>query len=161
MVIADVSIGGQPYGVGETDDDELAELAALMRERNAVDSRIAAILDRPVHPGHIAEFVAARIFDIELEIAANATAIDGRFTAGPLAGKTVNIKYKGRDDSLLDMTLALDLDFYLVFTGERGEAVSSRGTVTPFCVRIVYLFYSRQRACPESRGIWATIHGEL
>jgi hypothetical protein len=46
---------------GETDDAPLAELAALMRERNVVDSRIVAILDRPVHPGHIAEFVAARI----------------------------------------------------------------------------------------------------
>jgi hypothetical protein len=35
--------------------DRLSELAGLMRRRNALDREMAAILDRPAHPGHFGE----------------------------------------------------------------------------------------------------------
>ena len=53
--------------VDDRDDTELAELGALLRERNALDARIGRLLDRPVNTGSIGEWIAARIFDIELE----------------------------------------------------------------------------------------------
>ena len=37
------------------DDVEIAELAALLGERNAVDARIGRILGRPVNTGSIGE----------------------------------------------------------------------------------------------------------
>lgn len=130
----------QPSEVADIDNAQLAELATLLRERNAVDARVGAIIDRPVLSGHVAEWIAARVFDIELETLANATAIDGRFSTGPLAGRTVNVKYKGRDDSELDVTASTLVDYYLVFTGPRGQAASSKGSVLPYCIQTVYLF---------------------
>ena len=46
--------------------DELQRLASLIKERNAVENEIAGIIDQPAHSGHVGEFVASRIFDIEL-----------------------------------------------------------------------------------------------
>jgi hypothetical protein len=40
----------------------------------------------------------ARVFNIRLEDAANTPGLDGYFTAGPLAGKSVNIKLYGKRD---------------------------------------------------------------
>jgi hypothetical protein len=51
-------------------DTELAELGALLRERNALEARMGRVLDRPVNTGSIGEWIAARIFDIELETVA-------------------------------------------------------------------------------------------
>jgi hypothetical protein len=41
---------------------ELAELATLLHERNALDARLGRLLNRPVNTGHIGEWIAARIF---------------------------------------------------------------------------------------------------
>jgi hypothetical protein len=60
----------------DRDDTELAELCALLRERNALDARIGRLLDRPVNTGSVGEWIAARIFDIELETAANTAGYD-------------------------------------------------------------------------------------
>jgi hypothetical protein len=64
--------------VNESDDVGLAELATLLRERNTLDARVGQLLDRPANTGHIGEWIAARIFDIQLETAANAAGIDGK-----------------------------------------------------------------------------------
>ena len=89
--------------VDDRDDTELAELGALLRERNALDARIGRLLDRPVNTGSIGEWIAARIFDVELETAANTAGYDGRFTAGGLAGRTVNIKAYTKNEGMLDI----------------------------------------------------------
>lgn len=44
----------------------LAELAALIRERNETETRISAITGRPASIGHIGEFIATQNFDIRL-----------------------------------------------------------------------------------------------
>lgn len=117
-------------------DAELAAMAALLREREEVETRIGQLLGRPVLHGNIAEWIAAHIFDIQLETRGNAAAIDGVFTTGELAGKTVNVKYMGRDDrSALDMTPSPALDYYLVLTGPRKY-----GPMLPFRIDAVYLF---------------------
>ena len=72
--------------VGESGSAELAELAALVRRRNAVEARLAALLERPTGTGWMGEWIAARVFDIELEPSANAAGYDGQFTIGALAG---------------------------------------------------------------------------
>jgi hypothetical protein len=65
----------------------LTALADLLRERNAIDERISQIIQRPMTAGHAGEWIASRIFDIELELSAVMAAYDGRFRSGPLADK--------------------------------------------------------------------------
>jgi hypothetical protein len=140
--------------MGDDHDAELAELAALIRERNALDARLGLLLDRPVNTGHIGEWVAARIFDIELETAANTAGYDGHFTAGPLAGRSVNVKAYGKREGMLDINPNAPLDDYLVFAGAKAALSSSRGTLRPFCIEAVYLFDAhRLHAELELRGV--------
>lgn len=42
------------------------------------------------------------------------------------------------------MKSAAPPDYYLVFTGPKSAAVSSRGTLRPFCIDAVYLFDARR-----------------
>jgi hypothetical protein len=96
---------------------EIAQLARLLHRRNEIDEQIAAIIQRPVAAGHLGEWIASAVFNIELEPSATTAAVDGRFRAGKLQGKTVNIKWYLKREGLLDMTEAHVLDYYLVMTG--------------------------------------------
>lgn len=120
--------------------EALARVAALIAKRNAVDAEIGAITGRPVVAGHLGEWIAAQVFDIELEPSAVAKGIDGRFTSGPLAGRSVNVKWYGKREGNLDLAEDSDADFYLVLTGPRAAPVSSRGGTRPLRVTAVYLF---------------------
>jgi hypothetical protein len=132
--------------------EDISRIADLLRTRNAVDAEIAAILGRPMTSGHLGEWIAARIFDIELEPSATATAIDGRFRSGELAGRTVNIKWYLKRENLLDMSSAPVLDFYLVLAGPASAAASSRGATRPWTVDAVYLFDAHQLREEQTAG---------
>ena len=123
-----------------TGQAQIQRLASLIKQRNAVEEEIAAIIGRPAHSGHIGEFVAARIFDIELVESASHKGIDGHFTRGRLAGKSVDVKKSSKNDGLLNVKLDTQPDFYLVLTGPRAPAASSRGTVQPWTIASVFLF---------------------
>ena len=75
------------------DTDSLAGAAALLREPNEIDAKLARLMNRPMTSGHLGEWIGAQVFDIELEASAVAAGIDGRFRSGPLQGRTVNIKW--------------------------------------------------------------------
>jgi hypothetical protein len=94
--------------------------------------------------GHLGEWLAARIFGIELEPTAVTAAFDGRFTSGHLQGRTVNVKWYLKREGVLDMTESETLDYYLVFTGPASAALSSRGGSRPWCIESVYLFDAKQ-----------------
>ena len=83
------------------------------------------------------------MFGIELEASASAKAIDGRFKAGPLAGRTVNVKWYLKREGLLDLTPSDELDHYLVLAGPASAAASSRGHIRPWVIANVYLFDAR------------------
>ena len=120
--------------------EDLKTLSALIRQRNILEREISEIIGRPAHSGHVGEFVASRIFNIELIESASNAGFDGRFSRGELAGRTVNVKKYSRNDGLLDIVMKDAPDFYLVLTGPRGQAATSRGTVQPWTVEAVYLF---------------------
>ena len=122
------------------DLEALERVAGLIAQRNAIDAQVAAIIERPVVAGHLGEWIAAEVFDIDLEASAVAKAIDGRFAAGPLAGCTVNVKLYGKREGLLDVVDDPTVEYYLVLTGPRGGAVSSRGGGRPILIGAVYLF---------------------
>ena len=143
-------------------DDELAQIARLLTERNAIDDTIAAIIDRPMTSGHLGEWIAAQVFDIELERSASTAAIDGRFRSGPLQGQTVNVKWYLKQEGLLDISQSPALDNYLVLTGPRSSLLTSRGGTRPWRIDHVYLFHAptllaEQRARGVKTGVAASV----
>ena len=121
-------------------NNAVAETAELLGRRNAIDEAIARIIRRPMTSGHLGEWIASRVFDIELESSATAPAIDGRFRAGPVADRSVNIKWYLKREGLLDISSSPAVDYYLILTGPSSAAVSSRGGTRPWRIDAVYLF---------------------
>lgn len=104
--------------------------------------------------GHLGEWIAAQIFDIQLEQSAVAAGIDGKFRSGPLQGRPVNIKWYLKREGLLDTSESARLDYYLVLTGPPSAAASSRGATRPWRIDAVFLFDARQlRAEQIERGV--------
>lgn len=123
---------------------ELRTLGELLNQRNRIDRAIAHVLKRPAERGHIGEFIASRVFDITLEPSAANRGYDGRFTSGPFAGRTVNIKLYGKREGLLDLIETPNTDFYLVMCGPRSPAVSSKGETRDLAIESIYLFEAQQ-----------------
>ena len=119
---------------------DLQELARLVKQLNKVGEKISAVIGRPSIIGHVGEFIASKVFDLALEDNAAAKAIDGHFNSGPLQGKSVNVKWYGKQESLLDITQGSLPDHYLVMTGPKTQPGSSRGAIRPWVVEHVYLF---------------------
>lgn len=124
-------------------NDGLSRIAELLKDRNRIDGEIARVVQRPMTSGHLGEWIAAEIFDVELMPSASEIAIDGRFRSGPLAGRTVNVKWYLQREGLLDMTVSEVLDEYLVMTGPIGAAASSHGRTRPWRIDAVYVFDAR------------------
>ncbi len=122
---------------------DLLHIAELLKTRNKIDTKIAKIIGRPAERGHIGEYVAGRIFDIESEESANNPSVDGYFRSGKLAGKSVNIKTYGKRESILDIRVDNLPNYYLVLTGSKSVAASSKGTVRPWVIDEVFLFEAK------------------
>lgn len=148
-----------PWKTGDVvDDDKVGQIARLLRERNAIDDAIGGIIQRPMTSGHLGEWIAAQVFDIELEHSAAAAAIDGRFRGGPLNGRTVNVKWYLKQEGALDMSNSSALDYYLVLTGPRSAALTSKNTTRPWRIDAVYLFDARKLADEQhARSVTAEI----
>ncbi len=121
---------------------DLRALAELIRERNENEVAISGVIRRPGLLGHIGEYVASRIFDIELE-AANNPIFDGRFRSGPLAQKSVDIKTYAKREGVLDISPKGAPDFYLVLAGPNETAANSKGVARPWGIKEVFLFEAR------------------
>ena len=119
----------------------LKQLAELLSKRNELGAEIARLIGRPAFDGHIAEFVGSEIFGIDLHSSAANRGFDGRFRDGQLAGKSVNIKWRGKNDGTLNLSPTVPPpDFYLVFAGATSSPGSSRGDDRPWLVDAAYLF---------------------
>lgn len=123
--------------------DALINLANLIHNRNKIAEEISLIIDRPAQIGHIGEFIASKIFQITLAESASEKAIDGYFSSGTLQGKSVNIKWYAKRENMLDITPDGLPDYYLVMTGPKSPATSSKGQVRPWVINSVYLFQTK------------------
>ena len=132
-----------PAGSGSVNDDALGRLAELLTTRNEIDAEIGRAIGRPMTSGHLGEFIASSIFQIELEQSATSPAVDGRFLAGLLAGNTVNVKWYLKREGMLDVSISDALDYYLVFTGPTSRASRSGHSLRPWVITNVYLFDAR------------------
>lgn len=117
----------------------LTQLAKEIGNKNLLDDRIAKITGRPCERGHTGEYIAAQIFGITLESAANTKNYDGKFAEGTLAGKAVEIKWFGKLEYMLDIK-PTQPDYYLVMTGTESPAVASKGKTRPWTINHVFLF---------------------
>jgi hypothetical protein len=122
------------------DDQQYEAVARLLRVRNAIDLELAQLIERPVTTGHLGEWIAAKVFGIALHERASHKGSDGTFTTGPLAGRSVNIKWYTKRENSLDMSSSARPDYYLVMTGPFSNLATSRGSARPLCVEEVYLF---------------------
>ena len=116
-------------------------LADLLRQKNLLDSKISAITGRPASQGHTGEFIASVVFDVELHQSATFAGSDGVFASGPLVGKSVNIKWYGRNEYVLDIATKHVPDYFLVLCGPTGS-VASRGGIRPWVIDSVHLFHA-------------------
>lgn len=134
---------------------DLEQLSKVIRLKNVADDEIAGIIGRPALIGHTGEYVAAKVFNMELEQNAAHKAIDGHFTDGILDGKTVNIKWYAKQEGVLDISPeAPPPDFYLVMTGSKAPAASSSGMTRPWLISQVFLFDARELLrILKSRGV--------
>jgi hypothetical protein len=135
------------------DMEDLQRLALLLKQMNTIGNEISKIIQRPALTGHLGEFIAGRIFDIDLEPSATSRGKDGRFRTGVLVGQTVNVKCYPKLESL-DMREDSLPEVYLVLTGPRSPTATSRGTSRPFVIDHVFLFEA-EALCGElrSRGV--------
>ena len=122
------------------ESEDLCRLAKLIKQKNLIENEIASIIQRPAQVGHAGEFIVSQIFDIKLMESAAHKAIDDYFRSGPLMGKSVNIKWYGYQEGLLDITPDALPDFYLVLTGPKKTSASSRGGTRPWLIHHIYLF---------------------
>jgi hypothetical protein len=107
--------------------EDLTRLSDLIRRRNILEREITDLVGRPAQIDHLGEYIASRIFPIVLEESASQRGVDGRFSAGPLTGRTVNIKWYPLREWGLDITANALPDYYLVFTGPKATSMTSRG----------------------------------
>ena len=119
---------------------QLEQLASLLAKRNAIDKEIAGLISRRALKGHVGEWIAQESFGVKLEESAAQKGFDGRFADGPLAGKTVNVKWYGKREGILDINPDGVPHCYLVMTGPKAAAMTSRGQTLPWVITEVFLF---------------------
>lgn len=121
--------------------EKIEEFSQLIHQRNEIDHKIVKYIEWPAEKGHIAEWIASKVFPIELNGNSNQPEYDGVFNSGSLKGKFVDIKYHAVNNHLLNINSKLTNDVYLlVFTGPYETAQSSRDKDRPFCISNIYLF---------------------
>ena len=132
--------------------DELALLSQLLKAHNALDDIIAGLIRRPVQLGHLGEYLAQEIFGVQLHTTAVHKGSDGIFRRGALDGRSVNVKWYPKNEGVLSANPEPECDYYLVLTGPRGPAQSSRDTVRPWLIQAVYLFNARELIADLNRS---------
>jgi hypothetical protein len=126
---------------------DLTHLADLIRIRNYVNNSVSRIIGRPAETGHLTEYIASQIFDIELHPTAVHKASDGTFRSpSALVGCSVNVKYRSSSSRRLNIENSADLghhpEYYLAFRGPKLPSGPASEKTLPLVIDAVYLFRS-------------------
>ena len=122
------------------------------------------MIGRPCLTGHLGEWLASRLFDIELCGSATQAGFDGRFRSGPLMGKSVNVKWYLKQANVIDLTEKVENrpDFYLVMTGPRSREPNSKLSSRPWAVDFAYLYEARSlHEDLEGRGLFIGVGSSI
>ncbi len=135
----------------EFSQSDLDKLSNLLAELNSIGEKISEITQRPATIGHTGEYIAAEIFDIELEESANAKGNDGRFRSGNM---TVNIKWYSKLEYMLDINPEALPNFFLVMTGPKALEPTSKGGIRPWLIDYVFLINAAELVIElNARGV--------
>ncbi len=119
----------------------LETLAGLIHRYNNVAAEISGLVGRPAQIGHVGEYIAAAIFNIDLNSSASAKGHDGFFRSpAHLAGRSVNIKWGSLFEGGMDVSPDANLDYYLAMVGPRATAMTSKCISRPWVISAAYLF---------------------
>jgi len=119
-----------------------------------IDEKISNLISRPAEKGHIGEFIAANIFDIELNASASQKGNDGIFNSGILKGRTVNVKFSSKQNGFVNLQPDHTPDYYLVLIGPKSNTSSSRNRTRPWIITSVFLFDAQKlHNILKSRGV--------
>ena len=123
--------------------NNLPQLASLLKSRNVIDSKIAALIGQPVQVQSVGEYIASVIFGIALEEKTTHKTSEGRFTHGPLAGHTIDVQWRVKHDGLLHLKTDPLPEYYLVFVGSK-EIADLHNLSIPWVIESVHLFHSSE-----------------
>lgn len=125
---------------------QLQELAQQIRNLNDIMEEVFHLIGESCEKGHVGEFIASEIFDIQLFPTKTVKRTDGVFRIGQLRGKSVNIKFYPKREGILDLPTSAPNppppDYYLVMTGPKG--VRNKKEPRPWVIDAVYLFNARE-----------------
>ena len=116
------------------DYDDLRRLAELIRERDPIDRKIAAIISKPPFTKDVGRYIHFRIFGIEPRGRGN----NGRFISGPLQGKSVHVQTKTKWERQIDINDKNLPDYYLILVGPTSPEAAQ-----PLVIDQVFLFEQR------------------
>jgi hypothetical protein len=116
---------------------ELPRLASLIQSRNTIDAKIAALIGRTAQASNVGEYIAAVIFKIALEDLDKRKGYDGRFSYGPLAGSSVDVQWRTKNDGLLNIKQDALPDYYLIL---EGSTASHANFASPWQIESIFLF---------------------
>ncbi len=119
---------------------DLPWLASLIKSRNTIDSKIATVIGRNAHINNVGAYIASIVFDVELDDAGARKGYDGHFRAGALAGQTVDVQWRVKQDGLLNIRPEALPDYYLVLMGPDAP---SNSPSLPWTIESVFLFESK------------------
>ncbi len=78
----------------------IKDLANLISKKNIMDTGISKIIKRPTEKGHVGEYIASQIFDIELSDSATNKGSHGYFRTGNLSNKKdLHMQHQNRPNS--------------------------------------------------------------
>jgi len=146
----------------------LSDLTQHLSNLNDTMDEVFHLIGESCEKGHVGEFIASEIFDIELFFKKTIKRTDGIFRAGPLIGKNVNIKFYPKREGILDLPTTLPdpppPDYYLVLTGPKGKR--GKKEPRPWVIDAVYLFDAKAivknlRKRDVNVGVASSVKNEL
>lgn len=120
--------------------DDLIRLAEIIRSRNDTESRIAEIIKKRGDKGSVGEYIASRIFGIDLAKSGRQKGYDGIFKSKPLTGSSVDVKFYPKQQWSIDINPKAWPDYFLILAGP--ERIDSKAHL--WLIKSVYLFDARK-----------------
>ncbi len=119
--------------------NDIPLLASLLKSRNTIDHKIATLIGHPAQVQSVGEYIASVIFGIALDEPTMHKTSDGRFTRGPLMGRTVDVQWHTRREGILHLKMDPLPDYYMAFVGSK-EATDLHALSLPWVIESAYLF---------------------
>ncbi len=120
---------------------DLPWLANLIKSRNTIDNKLATLIGHTAQAGNIGEYIASVIFKIKLDDTEKSKGRDGRFTQGPLAGRSVDVQWRTKHDGQINIRQDAYPDYYLILS---GPETATPAFSSPWLINAIFLFQAQE-----------------